>query len=105
MKDLGYVIRPEQYARVDNECVLSDSLEALDFFKDFYPEQGVVFLAFFYLAKVKDPFLPVWVYFIPKEEKIIAAAPVFKCDTCDFRLYTSADISDRFYSGKYRPNK
>ena len=81
MNDLGYVIRPEQYARVDNECVLSDSVVALDFFKDFYPEQGVVFLAFFYLAKVKDPFLPVWVYFIPKEEKIIAAAPVFKCDT------------------------
>jgi len=79
--ELGSVNRPEQYARVDDECILSDSLTARDFFKDFYSQDGIAFLAILHLASTKVSFLPVWVYFDPKIEKIVAAAPVFKIDS------------------------
>jgi len=83
MKELGDVFQPEQYAQVDEDCILSDSVVALDFFHDFYEKEGRVLLGFFSLASLKDNFLPVWLYFLPKENKIVAAAPIFKVDNFD----------------------
>lgn len=78
MKNLGSVYQPDQYASSDEECILSDSLVALDFFKDFYKQEGLVFLSFFHLASTEHPSLPVWVYVDVKKGSIVAAAPVFK---------------------------
>lgn len=80
MKNLGSVYQPDQYASSDDECILSDSLMALDFFKDFFKQEGLVFLSFFNLASIKHPSLPVWVYVDAKKGSIVAAAPVFKLD-------------------------
>lgn len=101
MKELGTLFRPEQYAKPDEKCVLEDSVIAYDFFKDFHGPGGIVFLATVELTNLQVHFLPVWLYFLPKTERIISISPVFKVDKPGFfddhKIFQPKVVDDETY--------
>ena len=81
-KKLGKILFPEQYAPVGNEVVVSNSVEALAFFEDFYPKGGMVLLGNIRMASMEYPNLLVWMYFDIKSEEptLYSTFPVFAVD-------------------------
>ncbi|MCM1324590.1 MAG: hypothetical protein NC218_10750 [Acetobacter sp.] len=79
MDKLGKILFPEQYAPVGNEVRVSNSIEALAFFEDYYPKGGMVLLGNIRFDYPQMPNMMVWMYFdISSEEpKIISTIPVF----------------------------
>ena len=45
MDKLGFIPNPEQYAPAGDEVIFDNSIDALEFFQDFYGGNGVVLLA------------------------------------------------------------
>lgn len=83
MKKLGELFMPWQYTEPGEECVISDSTVAYDFFKDVFGDDGVVILANWKLSSFVLPFLPVWLYFRPKTKEIVAYQSVFRIDNVE----------------------
>ncbi|MBR2273371.1 MAG: hypothetical protein IJ864_00845 [Alphaproteobacteria bacterium] len=81
MDVLGKISQPEQYYPVDNHFILSDSLEASDYFKDELGENGVVCLVLAKFASLSCPFAVLWAYISLAKHKLLGLAPVFKMDS------------------------
>jgi len=81
---LGYVVQPEQYAMVDDDCVLADSIAARKFFKQYTDIDGLIFLGSLYYATLQNAFMPVWLLVNVKTTKILAAVPIFRINNIDF---------------------
>ncbi len=80
MDKLGFIPNPEQYAPAGDEVALDNSVDALEFFQDFYGGNGVVLLASISLNNFACPNMLVWVYFDLDAQDIRSLAPVFKLD-------------------------
>ncbi len=95
MKELGEILFPEQYAPADEEVVVSNSVEALAFFEDYYPKGGMVLLGNLRLASLEIPDLPVWMYFdIKSEEPVLYSTfPVFAIDVQKFNNLQILEIT------------
>lgn len=93
-KKLGKILFPEQYAPVGKEVVVSNSLEALAFFEDYYPKGGIVLLGSLRLGSLEFPELPVWLYFDikSKEPTLYSTLPVFNADMEKFNNLQILDI-------------
>lgn len=79
MKKLGKILFPEMYAPAGKEVNVSNSVEALDFFEDFYPKGGIVLLGNIYFESKNLPSLMVWLYLDLNgdDPKLISTIPVF----------------------------
>ena len=77
---LGTIPYPERYSPAGNDCMLADSLEAYDFFTEFYPPGGVVVLGKVTLSSVIQPTALVWIYIDTKKEEVLSLLPIFKSD-------------------------
>lgn len=80
MDKLGFIPNPEQYAPAGDEVIFDNSIDALEFFQDFYGGNGVVLLASISLNNLACSNMPVWVYFDLDAQDIRSLAPVFKLD-------------------------
>ena len=83
MDVLGKIPQPEQYFPVDNHFILSDSLEAYDYFKDELGDNGVVCLVSAKFASLSCPFAMLWAYISIAKHKVLGMAPVFKMDSLE----------------------
>ena len=80
MDKLGFIPNPEQYAPAGDEVIFDNSIDALEFFQDFYGGNGVVLLASISLNNLACSNMLVWVYFDLDAQDIRSLAPVFKLD-------------------------
>lgn len=79
MKKVGNVLNPELYTPVGKEVRISNSVEALEFFEEFYPKGGMVLLGNIRFDNEKTPELIVWLYIDNSQDipQIISTIPVF----------------------------
>ncbi len=79
MKELGKLPSPQQYKPAGDEVRISNSVEALSFFEDFYEEGGIVLLGNMRFDSETFPNMLVWLYFDlkPEDPRLISSIPVF----------------------------
>ena len=58
MKELGFIPNPEQYVSAADLLLTEDSIDAADFFEEYYGTGGVVFLCNITFNLLKYPVLP-----------------------------------------------
>lgn len=84
MKVLGKIPQPEQYYPVDDCFLISDSLEAMNFFNECINEEdrkdGAVCLVNAYFNSMQYPSMVLWAYISLSKKKILVFLPVFKID-------------------------
>ena len=80
MKELGFIPNPEQYVSAADLLLTEDSIDAADFFEEYYGTGGVVFLCNIVFNSLKYPILPFWAYVKLSTQEIIALLPVLKVD-------------------------
>ena len=91
MDDLGNVFLPEQYAPAGNDCLISNSALAYDFFADnlsksyLSPEGGVVLILVPYKA-IKPVHILLWAYVVKDTGKFVSVFPAFQLKNCDVDL-------------------
>lgn len=95
MKELGFIPHPEQYASAADLLLTENSVEAQDFFEEYFGNDGVVFLCNILFNSLKHPVLPFWAYVSLSNKAIISLLPIVKLDTLD-------DYAEVFNASKFR---
>ena len=80
MVELGKIDNPEQYYPGGNYFLLTDSVDAYDYFSELRGGGGGVCLLKAKLNSVTYPYVLFWAYVSLENKKIISMAPVFKIE-------------------------
>lgn len=77
---LGTIPSPERYYPAGKDCLLANSVEAYDFFKDFFDPHGLVILGKATFASLSCRAILIWIYFDSKKQKVLSLVPMFVSD-------------------------
>lgn len=78
--ELGTVSHPEWYSRPGKDCMIQDSVEAYEFFKEFYTPHGIVVLGKATLTSITQSTILVWIYIDVKKQEVLSLLPIFVSD-------------------------